>query len=112
MLWTQFPDELDKSALMLVLDAYRGKPIERDAAALAAFNVAGFIYGKGFALPLAGDGPGLPTPPTDEDVDAAFAAASAWLGPAMTAAGEKANAVPWGLVFTIAIKVIGLFRGL
>jgi hypothetical protein len=108
MYWEKFPDELDPSALQTTLDAFRGKPIDRDRAVLAGFNVAGFAYGKGFAKPLAGSSAAF----TADDVDAAFAAAQTSLAPAeggLAAAAGNAGAVPWALIVEIALRVLSRF---
>jgi hypothetical protein len=105
MLWTEFPNELDTKALGLVLSAFRGLPIDRDAAVLAAFNVAGYLYGRGFAQEM----PKVfgQVPPTNEDVDAAFAELGSTGGEKVVGAAEPAGSgLAAMLVLEIALKVL------
>jgi hypothetical protein len=114
MLWTKFPDELDRSAIGLVLDAYRGRPVDRKAATLAAFNLAGFAAsnvigdGSGAELDQAQQVFGASPAATNEDIDNAFASAQLFAEP--TAPGEPpvygAIPIPWMLLLSIALKVL------
>ena len=101
-MWTKpFPDQLDPSILPIILDAYRGKDVDRDAAFLAAVNTVGFIYGKGFALPLAGaEVPAVE--PSSQQVEEAFAVATS----PRTGAENTDIAVPWGIILTIAFNLL------
>lgn len=108
-LWTEFPDELDRSALTLVLDAWRGHPIDTDRAALAAFNIAGYGYRQ-----YSGQPPMVGTVDTENnaEVEAAFQAV---LDETERLAAAKANPdaptvqafpIPWGLIISVALKIL------
>jgi len=46
MLWTTLPDTFDTTAVMLLLDLVRGKPVNKRAAVLAGLNVLGYASDK------------------------------------------------------------------
>jgi len=130
-LWTEFPSELPVSKLSLVLDIWRGNPVDPRDAALAVLNVIGYAVGRGListatvfgAAPEAASPPAV-SPAVVEEAFAAVMAKPMAAGPA-SASGEAAahgqptptptvamvafddtKKIPWQTILSIAIPIL------
>lgn len=115
-LWTSFPDQLDVSALSLVLAIARGQSFDKRVATLAAFNVIGYAANQ--VLPPASFAVGgmMAAPPadyTDAEIDEAFGKVMAANG-TMAASPDTfaANGKYLQIVLDIALKVLPLILAL
>jgi hypothetical protein len=130
-LWTEFPSELPVSKLSLVLDVWRGNPVDPREAALAVLNVIGYAVGHGLvsAATVFGAAPPAAAPPMESPaaVENAFAAVLVQpmaAGPA-SASGEAAahgqstpapvaamvafddtKKIPWQTILSVAIPIL------
>ena len=46
MIYTQFCDTLDPAAVQVIIDLFKGNPLDARVAALAAINVESYVLGK------------------------------------------------------------------
>lgn len=102
----QKPDRLDRATLTLVLDAWRGRPVDREKATVAAIRVGEHVVDHEQAT-LAGLRLDQRGPITNEDVAVAFTAAAL-----QTEEADHTVATPdaWAIVQKIAAKVIERFK--
>jgi hypothetical protein len=115
--WRSFPSQMPDNGLKIVLDAWRGAPVDQDEAVLAAHNVTGFAYKAGFAkagiTQLA-----APRPEGDNgaqlEYDAKVEAAFRTLLPdegGIEAASEVDKANAWAIIIPIVLDLLSKWLG-